>query len=305
MTSQGEQVGADWATSSDDATKPIAVRDAYEVLGYRVLVGAASRNAQATVRSLLRGFGPIAAPSEADLPRYDLTATVSGWQVRLDDAVIYPEAYPQDTLLNAVAALELRMVDAALERLDDRVHLHGAALCLPTRRAGILLIGESGSGKTTLTLGLMLRGFVPFTDDAILIDPATLEVRAVRRAFHVDEDTWRVVEPLAGSPLGGNDPALPGYFSPPQWAERDVPVRWVIFPRFEHGRTPQLEPMSTAEAAVAILAQTQSLTRAPRPALAAAARLAEHARCYRFVTGDLSESVAMIQQLAASLSVPD
>lgn len=144
----------------------------------------------------------------------------------------------------------------------------------------------------------MLRGFVPFSDDVALLDPATLGLQPLRRAFHVDDETWGLLEALGHGPLIERDAPV-GYFSPPQWAERTVPVRWVLFPEYRPQQPPQLVPISPLEAAAAILEQTLTLASATRVALATATRLTERARCYRFLVGDLAESVAAVQQMVA------
>jgi hypothetical protein len=268
----------------------------YDLLGYRAAVGAAPEQASRAVRSILRGFGPVDVGHGLDLPRYELVETAEGWVVRVNGEVVHT-----DTSFDpALSALEWHLVSTALGRQVELFHMHAAALCVPTQRAGILLAGNSGNGKTTLTLGLMLRGFVPFGDDVALLDPQTLELQPLRRAFHFDAQSIRVLEPLAGGVIRWDDTEQPGYFSPPQWATTRVPVRWVLFPEYQAGQRPELIPVSPSEAATAILTQTLSLARAPRLALSTATRLMKHADCFRFLTGDLEESVRVVQQLVAT-----
>jgi hypothetical protein len=280
--------------STDDA---ILSRQCYDVLGYRVAIGVTSEEAEAAVRVALRGFGPIAVVPGPSLPRYDLVATPANWQVRVDGAVIHTG----DDFLSALRTLEARVVRAALDRRDDMFQLHGAALCLPIERAGLVLAGDSGCGKTTLTMGLMLRGFVPFSDDVALLEPATLELRAFRRAFHINDEVWPRLETLGQSAPAPRDGPV-GYFSPPQWAERPVPVRWVLFPQYVPDQPPELTPLAPSEAATAILRHSTSLSRAARVALGTMARLIERSSCYRLAVGDLAGSVAVVHRLVTSHS---
>lgn len=289
----GANAGSAGATDRD-ADELIAPVHAYDLLGYRAAVGVEQPDARAAVRSILRGFGPV--DLDPDFPRYDLADTARGWQVRVDGAVVQPDA----DFAIALGALEWHLVTAALGHRDDLFHLHGASLCAPLQRAGIVLVGASGKGKTTLTLGLMLRGFVPFGDDIALIDPETLELQTLRRAFHVAEDTSRLLEPLAGGEVRWDTDGPADYLSPPQWAERAAPVRWLLFVDYRPGHSPQLVPLSPAESATAILTQTLSLTSAPRLALATCGRLTERVACYRFITGDLAASVAILERLVAT-----
>jgi hypothetical protein len=77
-------------------------------------------------------------------------------------------------------------------------------------------------------------------------------------------------------------------------------VRWVLFPDYRPGRTPELVRLAPAEAAAALLAHTTSLARTPRLALPTVTHLIERAACYRFLGGDLAASVAAIERLVAS-----
>ena len=77
-------------------------------------------------------------------------------------------------------------------------------------------------------------------------------------------------------------------------------MKWILFPEYVPGQTPQLIRLTPAEAASAILTRTTTLSRLPKLALSTASRLLEHAACYRFPTGDLGASVAMVQQLVAA-----
>ena len=276
------------------AQVPTDIVDGYELLQHRVAVGMTAGRAEVAIRSVLRGFARV--PPDESWPRFDLVETTSEWEVRADQAVVHRGS----NLTVAVAELEWRFVTAALDRCTDRFHLHGAALCLPARRAGLVLVGQSGSGKTTLTLALMLRGFVPFCDDIMVLDPETLDIHAVPRAFHIEPSTWELLEQMAGGRLA-LDPEMPvGYFGPPQTAQQPVPVAYVLFPEYRPGQPPQLQRLTPAEAAGLLMTQTGTFTTNPRLALATITRLTERARCYRFVSSSLPESAAAVQKLVSA-----
>ena len=280
--------------SPGQGPEAIVAIDGYDLLGYQAAAGAATPDVYAAVRKLLQGFGPVDVGPGLHLPRYELIPTSSAWQLWVNSRLAQEDA----DLTASLGALEWHLINAALSYREDLLQLHGAALCVPTRREGIVLSGDSGSGKTTLTLGLMLRGFVPFSDDVTVVDRDTLEVRAVQRAFHVADDTLRLVEALTPGSLNWDD-GLRGYFSPPQFAERPVPIRWVVFIQHRPAQSPELVRLSPAEAATAILGQAVNLSRAPRETLSATARLIESAGVFRLQTGDLQESIAVIQRLVA------
>jgi hypothetical protein len=280
---------------SGTAQSPTAQFDAFEIVGFRAAVGSTSDEVRGTLRSILRGFG-APAPHAASVPSFELNPAGSGWQVIARDEVVHEGG----DFLVALGTLEFHLTSTALERATDFFHVHGAALCAPLRRAGLVIAGESGIGKTTLTLALMLRGFVPFSDDVALIEPDTLRLHPLRRAFHINADTWSILETLDGSRVTGDADGPPGYFSPPQWASEPVPVRWVLFPELSPTRPPALLPLEPSRAAGAILDGSGTLARNARLALSTTSRLVERAECYQLVSGDFVRTVTLIQSLTSA-----
>ncbi len=280
------------STTGEAVEVAIGARELFDIVGHRVAVGASAGVAVDAVRSILSGFGPHGAALGDDLPRFDLVATGVDWQVRVDDAVIHTG----NDLLNALGTLESRLVNNALDRRDDTFCVHGAALCLPTEPSGMVLVGQSGFGKTTLATALMLRGFSAFSDDVALIDPQSLGLQPLRRAFHLDDNSRETLQRLSPGAFTRRHAPV-GYFCPPQWAERSVPVQWILFPQYQPGQQPGFELMSPSEAAVALLAEALTLGRASRMALSTTGRLIDQARCLRFHVGDIVESVTAVQQL--------
>ena len=278
---------------ADAPAPPALLWDAYDFLGMQVLIGCEEEAQQAAIRAVLASFGPQPAIEPQRLPRFMLIREDEGWRLEGPSGTLYPATeFPI-----ALSRLEWHVIDEMLSRRADLFQIHAGAVCLPTRRAALVLAGKSGSGKSTLTLALMLRGFVAFGDDITLIDPDRLEVLAFPRAFHVESWTWDVLAPLSAGPLR-TDPAMPqGHFSPPQWAHRPVPVRWLVFPRYEAGQSPELTPLRPADAVATIIEQSGSLHRDSRITLKTAVRLADSVPCYRMAVGEIVESVTLLQRL--------
>jgi hypothetical protein len=269
-----------------------AVHETYDVVGSRATVGASIGKGLDSVRALLAGFGPPTPGIVDGAARYDLHGTMGGWQVYIEGELIHTSK----DFVPAISTLEFRIVTDALIQRNDLFRMHAAALCLPMHSAGVIVAADSGQGKTTLTLALMLRGFVPFSDDVALIDPESLALHSFHRAFHVDPKSWDLLKPVAGHAIAVEE-RVEGYYTPPQWAEQPAPVRFVLFPQLQPGAAPALVPLSPADAATAILAHSSSLTHAPQRALSTTTRLIERARCYRFIAGDLAASVGLIERL--------
>jgi hypothetical protein len=282
--------------NAQSALSEVAVHDVLDVAGYRARVGSSSELVRATLRSILRGFDRMPESSAEGLPRFELQPVAGEWQVVVNDEVLHQGG----DFLVALGMLEFHLVTAALDGTSDFFHLHGAALCAPTRRAAVVIAADSGTGKTTLALALMLRGFMPFSDDVALIEPEALHLRPLRRAFHIAADTWPLLDGLAGGRIRSEADVPPGYFTPTQWAQEPVPVRWVLFLERIAGRTPRLVPMQPAEAAAALIEHSGTLSRSPRLALATTSRLVEQAVCRRFIVDDLAHAVEAVQELVLS-----
>lgn len=270
------------------------------VAGRTVAVHVAHADDRAAVDAVLRGF----ADSDPDAPA-DLLVTIARganglWTVG-DGVTITHEAA---TLEHALLALEWRMVSDLLARNGDRFHLHGAALADPTQTCSVLVLGDSGVGKTTLTLALIARGFQPFADDVVLLEPETGIPERFPRAFHVDAATRALVAPLFGE-AEWEETGLPeGYCLPRRWAATPLPVGAIILPKGYGHPVPLLMRQTTADAALAVLTHTSTLETAPALALRAAARLTAQAPTFALWSGDVATTVEMVHATIAGLAAP-
>lgn len=256
----------------------------YDLHGYRAAVSVPDAAMYVVVARILADLVRPADPPSADATPYALNGDAErGWSVSANGS----PSYRTDNAADALMALEWHLVMDMLAYRRDRFHIHGASLITPDRSCSLLIAGVSGSGKTTLTLGLMARSFLPYADDATLIEPTTLEPQTFRRAFHMDDRTRDLVEALPARPAWDFDAAPPGYFRPPQWAESSAPVRLILFPTVGTGAELRITPLSIADAATALLPFSTTLASAPTLALAVAGRLTAQAACYSLVAGDL------------------
>jgi hypothetical protein len=266
----------------------------YRLLDYPVAITASDREATTAVRAILAGFPQ---PEEADPPSaYELTrGEDGGWCVTVRGTLTVRGA----RLADAVAALEWQLVSDALATRLGRFQLHGAALESPSGDTSLLVLGASGAGKTTLTLALMARGFLPYTDDIVFLEPDTLVPETFPRAFHVDPPARVLVEALPEQPPWRFDGLPPGHATPARWATRGAPVRAVFFPTVHPGAAPEAGALSIADATAALLDVSATLDQAPELALAIAARLTAQAPCYALRSGDLAATAALVADLAA------
>lgn len=261
-----------------------------DILGHAAVVTASDREGQDALEAVFQDFP--APPPTIGAPRYSLLHDTDRWIVEAGGA----RAYEGDKLDVALTALEWHVFTDMLER-TERFHLHGAALCAPEEAASLLILGASGVGKTTLTLALMSLGFVPFTDDVIVVEPDALAPLTFPRAFHVDASARRLVEQLPNRP-GARFEGLPsGYCVPAEWARVVAPVRAIFFPTLAADESPSATRLSIADAAATLLPFSTTLVNAPAHALKLASRLTGQARCYALRTGELAATARLVQAL--------
>ncbi len=271
-----------------------------DLLGYRARVTAPDGEMLTQVAAI---FDDLRVPDDesVDTTHYRIARDgATGWSLSVNDKHVYTGAGCADMLI----ALEWQLVTDLVAHRRDWFHLHAAALADPSGSCGVLIVGVSGSGKTTLTLALMASGFLPYADDVTLIAPETLMPHALRRAFHADDATRALVGALGASPVW-RPAALPdGYALPVRWATANVPIRFVLFPTLAPGEPPALAPLSVADAVVALLPYSMTLSHDPALALAVAARLTRDARCFALSTGDLGATAACVRALVAGKCSP-
>lgn len=270
--------------------EPVVGPLSYDMRGYRVSVDVPDPDAARLVGSIFRAFECAAHPNGAGSVAYELRRDGQSWRVSNPERI----TYRTEILADALLALEWQLVTDMIAHRRDCFHLHAAALLSPAVPAALVVAGMSGSGKTTLTLGLMARGFLPYSDDTTLIDPDTCAPTAFRRSFHVDVSTRSLLANLPAPPDWDFDAAPAGYFSPPRWAEDACPIRTVLFPTLAPGAAPALAPLTIAEAAARLLPFSATLAQSPPLALRTAARIVAGARCYDLVAGSFDDTLDLV-----------
>ena len=274
------------ATNAGPASAPLR----YAVLGSAIDLTVPDAVARRMVARVLARFA--ATPDGLPNARFSLMRDDDGgWHLSDGETRLRTDS----DFTSALLALEWHVVTAAIDRRHDLFHLHGAALAAPDGAGAVLLVGASGAGKTTLALGLMARGFLPYGDDVILIEPASGALHAVPRAFHLREPTRTLIHALNPPDAWELEAEPAGFFLPPRWAEGSPAVRTVFFPEYRPDEPPALLPLSPPEAAQTLLGQTVTLDHAPALALAVVARLTARAVCYRLTCGDLAATVALVR----------
>ena len=272
---------------------PLAPPLRCDILGALAEVSAPEGEPLQWLQWALSGF-LTADTTTASVVRYALIRqSDDAWALTRDDLSLRSDA----DLATAVLALEWQIVTDAIERRRDLFHLHGAALTTPDASATLLVVGVSGSGKTTLTLGLMAVGFRPFSDDVIFLDPSSLSLLPLRRAFHVRTPTQGLV-PLPEWDAPWTDATGTRWYLPPHWATvPSPPITAIVFPEVQPDIAPSLTPLSAAESAHRLLSHSVTLASSPVLALSTVGALTAQTTCYRLTVGDIPATMAQVSAL--------
>lgn len=175
------------------------------------------------------------------------------------------------------------------------VVLHAAA----AERDGVTVVLPAAmeAGKTTTVAGLLRAGFSYVTDEAVAVDPVSLEVLPFHKPLSVDAGSWSVL-----ADLRPREPerVLSQWQVPPRSVAPvvgHVVPRLIVAPQYEAGAVTELLPVSRAEMLVHLAGCTFEFGADPARNLAVLSRVAAGAGCYRLVIGDLDRAVEQIQAL--------
>jgi hypothetical protein len=261
----------------------------FSVFGYPFTFESPSRVAHQRIHSL---YGAFAARDGGAAVFSVHPGRESAWVLARDGR----EVAVRDSLGAALAGLECEVCWGVVAHRSDLILTHGALLL--TARGGLLISGPSGAGKSTLTMALVARGYKAGTDDANLLTAENGWLCPVPRCFHLDRQS-RTLLREAGMRLP-EDGAVREFLTPTDYGATAVPampVRWIFLLSRGDSPQPAVAPLSQAEAAVAMLQQTNWGDRSASEMLAAMIRMAGKAKCYRLTSGRLAETADSVIEL--------
>lgn len=142
---------------------------------------------------------------------------------------------------------------SAINAHDFLFYFHAGVV--GTGASCVLLPAAAGSGKSSLTAALVHRGFRYFSDEVALIEPFTFHVSPMPLAMCIKSTGWDLMAhyypEILSLPVHVRcDGKVLHYIPPPADAmERDpMPVRHIIFPRYEQDAPTRLEWVKRSEA---------------------------------------------------------
>jgi hypothetical protein len=193
--------------------------------------------------------------------------------------------------------------DQVARNETEHVLVHAGSVRAPD--GGVLLLpAPSGSGKTTTTLGLLRAGFGYLSDEFAVIDPGTLLVHPFPRPLSFKAGTRALfpeVDALALVPPG---PGASAYVAPTAVGADPTPLEpdavcWIVFIRHVTDHAPELEQLTAAQTVMRLAENTFNFQRRCSVTLPTLAAVAERARGYTLVSGDLDAAVRTLSAVVA------
>lgn len=283
------------------AAAPLAAPGHYRLLTTTFAIRCGMPAMTALVHQALRHLEVPAAAADVSLDV--LPAGDEQWLVC--DAAL-PVRPPLPTT-GVVPMIKQLLRERCINRHDFLIKIHAGVVSLGDACA--IFPATAGSGKTTLTAGMIHAGATYFSDEVALLEHGTLHVRPVPLALTVKDGS---VEPLVS-----RFPTLPTlaaheredhqqvrYLPPPAaslGADRPLPVRWIVFPRYVPGGGTALltldRPTGLRRLLDEALVLPELLDRQKVEALVGWMRGVE---CYELPNASLDEAVRLVRGLAAA-----
>jgi hypothetical protein len=239
-----------------------------------------------------RLFRHLDAPLEAVREHcYEVAAGANGGVVVTSESTAVGS-----TIQALVRAIDQHLIDAS-----PRLLVHAAAVCRGNR--SLALPAQSGKGKSTLVAGLVRSGLAYVTDEFVSPDWDTTEVQPYQRfiTLHPDSRPLFSDRPTIADELGG---AVDGHWQvDPEDVRRGsvadglTRLGALVFPMFIHGEGAALEPMSRADALLALSECTFHFHRHGARAFELLGRIVNDCESYRLTFGDLDSACAAVAEV--------
>ncbi len=249
------------------------------------------------VRTLLAHLETPGAHPQA---RIEITTAPSGELVLVAGGVERSRTDDVPLLIGGVWQTILELIHPGVEWLAI---IHGGAV--ERDGEGIVLCGPSGSGKSTLTAGLVSAGHGYLADDLAAISAPDGMIVPWPAPMSLKPGSFDVIAPhrpdLAQAPRYRTKGVEARLLAPPPaaWNAAPVPMRYLIFPRFTAGVSPQLQSISSFQALERLLGDRIWIGH-PIAAdhVRALLALLDRTPAYTAVYGTLEDGMRLVEQVA-------
>jgi hypothetical protein len=227
--------------------------------------------------------------------RYVLTQAVEGTFDVLADAESIGASVKS---WRAVALIGWHINQSVVEHSRARhVLLHASAAVKDG--GAVVLAAPMEHGKTTTVTGLLRAGYSYVTDEAVAVDPASLQLTPYPKPLTIDRGAWKLFPDLRPSvtfPDAASWWVTAESIRPGAVVESADPVV-VVLPAYSAGAVTELVPMGPTEATTTLAGCTFRFDDDPVRNLGVVAALARRCPTYRLTIGDLGEAVEAIDGL--------
>lgn len=223
------------------------------------------------------------------------TGGTDSWELTVDGALAYRGPDVSALLDQFVSWANL----TALESRRAHLNLHAAAACPPGSNRAVVLAGAPGAGKSTLVTGLVTAGWSYLSDELISVivrPPATATALAYPKPITVKPGAATMLpvdlEDRTRSPRQHR-----WYVRPDELGGEvasNATVGAIVFPRHETVGAGVLEPLSPAEAAVALAGNVQDELGADGRRLTHVARLVSGVPAAMLARTELAVAVELV-----------
>ena len=196
--------------------------------------------------------------------------------------------------------LEWTITNAALEHLSRYLQLHAGGIVI--NNDALLIVAEHGFGKTSLVTAMMLRGGRPLSDDIILIDLDSQQLKPFPRAFKMSAfhrqafpELSTIFEPIDFS-RSECVRVNPERFCGVSFA-REGSCEFIVFLENERRDAPQLTPIGQADAFARLLQATCNFKGHGEAGVETLSKMVEHATCLVLQSGPVKVTSELLQRL--------
>lgn len=232
--------------------------------------------------------------------RHPLRATATAV---VDGRAVF-DPFPRD---QALPMFEWVMNWCVFTRPNQYLLLHAGVL--ERGGHGLVLSGEPGAGKSTLTAALMFRGWRLFSDEVGMIPTRTRALLPLPRPVGLKNASIDIIR--ADCPSATIGPStletrkgMVAHVRPPSEsltrADEAATPRWIVFPRFAAGATPEVRSVSRADALLRLGEQAFNYSMLGAVGFSTLADVVDGCSCFDLRFGNLDDALECVGYVTGS-----